>query len=99
MNCYKPARHQRGMTLVELLTTLSLSAILLSIALPSFNAMLKSFRSSAIANEMIGHLIYARTLTVSSGKVITVCGSSDQQNCDCFATRSCSWLADFPSDP
>lgn len=82
MNCYKPAHHQRGMTLVELLTTLSLSAILLSIALPSFSAMLKSFRSTAIANEMIGHLIYARTLAVSSGKVITVCGSSDQQNCD-----------------
>ena len=72
----------KGYTLIELLTSVSVSAVLLGIALPAFNNILKDFRSTAIANEMIGHVIFARSMSVSTGKIVTVCGSSDHRNCD-----------------
>src|SRR5690348_1891023 len=50
----------RGFTLVELMVTVAVAAVLLMIAVPSFNSIINANRLSTAANEIVGALNVAR---------------------------------------
>lgn len=62
----------RGFTLTELMITLAIVAILLSLAVPSFNSIIRESRLSTQANELISALNLARSEAIKRGLNVTV---------------------------
>ena len=74
-------KHSSGFTLIELIVTVSIVAILSSIAAPSFRSMLESNKASVAANEMVSVLLLARSEALKRRNNVTVCTSIDQTTC------------------
>jgi len=53
-------RSQTGLTLVELLITMLIAAVIGSMAIPSFNNLVKENRVTTQTNEFVGSLVLAR---------------------------------------
>jgi len=68
---------QQGMTLIELLTVMVITALLLMLAVPSFSEQIARRRIEGIANELSADLQYARLLAVSTNISATVSRHSD----------------------
>jgi type IV fimbrial biogenesis protein FimT len=79
---------ERGLTLVELLVTLTIAAILASAAVPSFTFALSSYRISGQVNGWIGDLQYARAEAIKRGQTVTLCASSNGTSC---TTATSNW--------
>ena len=67
----------RGVTLVELLVTLSIMAILSAIAIPSFSSMVQDFAISGQVNSMNADVRYARSEAMKRGINVVLCPSAD----------------------
>ncbi|WP_050984671.1 GspH/FimT family pseudopilin [Thiorhodococcus drewsii] len=70
-----------GVTLIELVVTLSIAAILMTIAVPSFQDLIRNNRASAQVNEFLTALNLARTEAVKRGASVSVCSSTDSTTC------------------
>jgi len=79
---------QTGFTLVELMITLFIAAILITVAVPSFTATIQNNRVTTQINEFVSTLNLARTEAIKRGARVTVCKSADASNCD---TSSTGW--------
>ena len=75
-------RQVTGFTLIELMVTISVLAILLAIALPSFQGSLRSNRVATTTNELLASLSLARSEAVRSTRGGGVCGSTNGTSCD-----------------
>ncbi|MGD8595375.1 MAG: GspH/FimT family pseudopilin [Gammaproteobacteria bacterium] len=71
-----------GFTLIELMVTIALAAIILTQAVPSFNALVQNNRLISQKNEFISTLNLARSEALKRGTRVTVCASTDQTTCD-----------------
>jgi len=70
-----------GFTLIELMLTIMIAAILAALAAPSFRDMLINNSLTAETNSLIGDLALARSEAVKRGARVTVCASSDGATC------------------
>lgn len=61
-----------GFTLIELIVTISIAGILMGIAIPSFNSIIRSTRLTTYANELVASLNLARSEAVKRGVQISV---------------------------
>jgi prepilin-type N-terminal cleavage/methylation domain-containing protein len=66
-----------GFTLVEILVVLAISAILLAVAVPSFQSMKASASNAEAANALIGAVDLARSEAVRAAGNVTVCRSTN----------------------
>lgn len=72
-----------GFTLIEMLVTISIVAILASIAVPSFSKMIERNRITSGTNEFLSALILTRSEAVKRSQTVTVCVSNAAQTaCD-----------------
>ncbi len=67
-----PPGGMRGFTLIELMVTLAVMAIVLSLAAPSFASLLASNRMSSQTNEFIGALNLARSEAVRRSQPVAL---------------------------
>lgn len=70
-----------GFTLVEMLITVAVVAILLVIGIPSFRFVTNSNRIAAEINGLLGDMQFARSEAIKEGNPVTVCVSSDGLTC------------------
>jgi len=70
----------KGFTLIELMITLAIAAILLTTAVPGFEALIANNRLSTQANAFIGALQLARSEAIKRNLNVTVCKSGVNQN-------------------
>ena len=70
-----------GFTLLELLITIAVLAILLALAVPMFTSTINNNRLSAQANELVTSLQLANSEAVRRNARITVCPSTDGATC------------------
>ena len=73
---------QRGLTLLELLASLTILGICSSIAISSWQNTIRQARSNEIAGELMQLVNYARQEAVYKNHTITLCGSSDGEHCN-----------------
>jgi len=74
--------HNKGFTLIELLVTVTVLAIVVAIAIPSFNTQMQNSRTEALGEELISTLAYARTEAVKRAGRVTVCPSTNGTECN-----------------
>lgn len=72
---------QRGFTIIELMVTVVIIAVLLILGVPSFSRTIEQNKLSTQVNDLISTLQYARSESVKTGKRITVCMSDDGTDC------------------
>lgn len=65
----------RGFTLVELLVVMTIGAILVAAAVPSFQWMIARNRISDASNTLVAHLEFARMESARRGVTVSVCRS------------------------
>lgn len=74
-------KNQKAFSLVELLITVCVLAILIALALPRFNTQILNNRSVALGEDFITVFNLARYEAVRRAARVTICASSDQTTC------------------
>jgi type IV fimbrial biogenesis protein FimT len=86
-----PRRANLGVTLLEMVSVMGIVAILMAVAVPSYNYVTTSNRIAAEINGLLGDLQYARAEAIKEGQFISVCAvSSGTTNCVTASTTP-SW--------
>lgn len=67
-----PLQRQCGFTLIELMVTLSVMAIMMAVAAPSFTDILAAQRMRSVAYDMTSDLVLARSEAVKRGADVNV---------------------------
>jgi type IV fimbrial biogenesis protein FimT len=94
MHHFIPIRRIRfgGFTLVELMVTLSVAVILISIGVPSFQQTIANNRAASGANELLGALQLARSEAVRLNSNVTLCASTNGTTCTGGGEWARGWI-------
>jgi len=74
-------RSQRGVTVIELLATTAISAVILGVAAPNFVESVRVNRARSAAQHLTGLLNEARTEAIKRNVPVLVCPSSNGTSC------------------
>ncbi len=72
----------KGFTLLELLITLGIVVILVSLAVSLNSSLIAHYRREVAAKRLISALNAARSAAISQGQNVTLCPSEDKKTCD-----------------
>src|ERR1700761_9482969 len=81
-----------GFTLIEMLMTIAIAAILMGIAIPSFRYVTNANRIASELNGLLGDLQLARAEAIKEGRTVTVCQSNDGTSCTNSTTWQNGWI-------
>jgi len=76
---------------MEVMITLSIATILMSVAIPSFQTFTRTNRIAAITNQLSSSFQYARSEAVTRGKTVTVCKSNDVSDSTPTCVSGANW--------
>ncbi len=81
-----------GFTMVEMLMTMAIAIILLTIGVPSFRYVTNSNRIAGELNGLLGDLQFARAEAIKEGSNVTVCVSSNGTSCSNSTAWQNGWI-------
>jgi type IV fimbrial biogenesis protein FimT len=87
----KQAQKQSGFTLIELMITLGVAALLLGLATPSLTAFVVRNQISGTTNELISTINSAKSEAVSRNMCVTVCQSDSPKAAAPVCNGSSDW--------
>lgn len=86
-----PRRRSHGFTLFELMVTVAVAGVILTLGVPSFVDMVRNNRAATNVNELLTAFSIARSESIRRGSNITVCRSSDGAACTAGSWAS-GWI-------
>ncbi|MBI3773515.1 MAG: GspH/FimT family pseudopilin [Gammaproteobacteria bacterium] len=81
-----------GFTLIELMITLAVTAILVTIGVPAMQQLIAGNRLTVETNDLITDLNLTRSEAIRSGQPATICKSSNGQNCESNTDWHQGWI-------
>lgn len=88
-----------GFTLIELMVTVAVAAILLALAVPGFQRFVMDSKRSEVINELVNSFQLARSEAMRRGQQIGLCASNDGSTCASANTNwSQGWIVFVNSD-
>ncbi|UHD17899.1 GspH/FimT family pseudopilin [Thiocapsa bogorovii] len=88
-----PARNAcGGFTLLELMVTVAIAAIVLTLGVPSFRDLIQNNRATTQANALVTALSLARSEAVKRGQHVSICPSTDQATCTGGTVWDGGWI-------
>jgi type IV fimbrial biogenesis protein FimT len=85
-------------TLIELVTTMSVMAILAGIAAPSFAGFIERQRASAAMSSLLTHMSLARVAAITRNRRAVLCPSADGVHCELGTDWSQGWVLFMDED-
>src|SRR5690242_13973526 len=85
-------KHQAGFTIIEVLVTITVVAVLVSTAVPSFTTTIKNGRLATQGNDLLGAFLFARSQAIAKSIDIRVCVSTDQATCASSSNWEDGWV-------
>ncbi len=82
---------EHGFTLIELMVTLGVAAILLSIAVPAMQMFTSNARQTGAINNFVSSLHLARNTAITTNARVTMCASADGASCGGSAWQN-GWI-------
>jgi type IV fimbrial biogenesis protein FimT len=86
------ARRAAGITLIEMLTVISIAAILTSMGVSTYRSVTNSNRIASEINSLLGTLEFARYEAIREGQTVTVCISTDGATCTGGTSWQSGWI-------
>lgn len=88
----------RGLTLIELMVTLGIAAILLTIAIPTFERTTRNAVVASHANDFAASLSRARAEAIKARRNVRMCPTSNNANCNSSTHWSAGWMMYVDTD-
>lgn len=95
---FRPPR-QEGFTLLELLVTISIAAILVAVAVPGLTRFVQNSREDSEADSLISSLQYARSEAVKRDANVEICASADEATCSGGTAWNTGWIVETTAVP
>lgn len=90
LHASRPERREHGFTLVELMVTVFVAAILVTIAVPSFRSIIASSQLRSAADDVYSAVNTARLEAIKRNATIQLCGSPQSTNGTGTLATNCS---------
>lgn len=84
-------KQSKGFSLIELMVTLAIAAIVLSVGVPSFRSVIMDGRLTTVANQFVTSVSLARSAAVRYQRNAFVCTSSNYDDPIPVCTASTDW--------
>lgn len=88
----RPTQRQHGFTLVEMVVTIALLAVITTLAVPSFTETLRAWRRDSATRVLLGSMQLARAEAIKSSRKVYMCASSDGETCSDSNDWTSGWF-------
>lgn len=78
--------------MLELVITMTVAAILMALAVPSYRYVTSTNRIAAEVNGLLGDMQFARAEAITEGQTVTVCVSSNGTSCSGATNWQNGWI-------
>lgn len=89
---YRCGGISRGFTIIELLVTLTVTTVLLGLAVPSMTRLVAERKANLLTNELVTSINLARSEAVKRNDRVVLCKSADGESCTTAGGWHTGWI-------